>query len=76
MQTFVAAVTGGGGWPLNVFLTPDRKAFQGLTYAPPNHFLQALGIISDQWKEQTAMVRTKGGGDLVGLRMVQNRWVM
>ncbi len=31
----VQAMTGGGGWPLNVFLTPDRKPFYGGTYFPP-----------------------------------------
>lgn len=31
----VQAMTGGGGWPLNVFLTPDAKPFYGGTYYPP-----------------------------------------
>jgi len=31
----VQAMTGGGGWPLNVFLTPDAKPFYGGTYFPP-----------------------------------------
>jgi uncharacterized protein YyaL (SSP411 family) len=31
----VQAISGGGGWPLNVFLTPDRKPFYGGTYYPP-----------------------------------------
>ena len=30
----VQALTGGGGWPLNVFLTPERKPFYGGTYYP------------------------------------------
>ncbi len=34
-MTFVQARTGSGGWPLNVFLTPDRKPFFGGTYFPP-----------------------------------------
>ena len=29
------AMSGNGGWPLNVFLTPDRKPFFGGTYYPP-----------------------------------------
>ncbi|MBL7735513.1 MAG: DUF255 domain-containing protein, partial [Chitinophagaceae bacterium] len=28
----VQAMTGRGGWPLNVFLTPDKKPFYGGTY--------------------------------------------
>ena len=31
----VQAISGGGGWPLNVFLTPDCKPFYGGTYYPP-----------------------------------------
>ena len=31
----VQAMTGSGGWPLNVFLTPDKKPFYGGTYFPP-----------------------------------------
>lgn len=31
----VQALTGSGGWPLNVFLTPDKKPFYGGTYFPP-----------------------------------------
>ena len=35
-MTFVQATTGQGGWPLSVFLTPDRKPFFGGTYFPPD----------------------------------------
>lgn len=34
-MTFVEATTGSGGWPMTVFLTPDRKPFFGGTYFPP-----------------------------------------
>lgn len=34
-MTAVQAMTGQGGWPLNVFLTPDLKPFFGGTYFPP-----------------------------------------
>src|SRR5438034_2224525 len=36
-MTFVQATTGGGGWPTNVWLTPDLKPFVGGTYFPPDH---------------------------------------
>ncbi|MBE7171058.1 MAG: thioredoxin domain-containing protein [Williamsia sp.] len=32
----VQAMTGSGGWPLNVFLTPEAKPFYGGTYFPPH----------------------------------------
>ncbi len=34
-QQAVAALGGGSGWPLSIFLTPDKKAFYGGTYFPP-----------------------------------------
>ena len=51
-QTAVAAMSGQGGWPLNVFLTPDLKPFFGGTYFPPTArwgqpgWIQLLGRIS------------------------------
>jgi len=42
----VQAITGSGGWPLNVFLTPDLKPFYGGTYFPP---VRAFNRSS--WKE-------------------------
>src|SRR5207248_10138628 len=35
-MTSVQAMSGQGGWPLNVFLTPDLKPFYGGTYFPPD----------------------------------------
>jgi len=34
-MAFVQATTGGGGWPMSVWLTPDLKPFYGGTYFPP-----------------------------------------
>jgi len=55
-MTYVQATTGSGGWPLNVFLTPDLKPFFGGTYFPPDNrygrpgFLQTLQRISELWQ--------------------------
>src|SRR5947207_15992601 len=35
-MTYVQAATGGGGWPMSVFLTPELKPFFGGTYWPPD----------------------------------------
>jgi uncharacterized protein YyaL (SSP411 family) len=40
-----------GGWPLNVFLTPDRKPFYGGTYFPKDIFLKLLEQLQSMWKE-------------------------
>jgi uncharacterized protein YyaL (SSP411 family) len=42
----VQAMTGSGGWPLNVFLTPDLKPFYGGTYFPPQRAFNR-----SSWKE-------------------------
>ena len=34
-MAFVQATTGGGGWPMSVWLTPDGRPFYGGTYFPP-----------------------------------------
>jgi uncharacterized protein len=47
----VQAITGSGGWPLNVFLLPDGKPFYGGTYFPP---IRAFNRAS--WKEILASV--------------------
>ncbi len=58
-MTFVQSMTGSGGWPLNVFLTPERKPFFGGTYWPPENkygrpsFLQVLQQIAGAWQTKT-----------------------
>jgi len=57
-MTFVQATTGGGGWPMSVFLTPGLKPFFGGTYFPPEDrygrpgFRTVLEHIAAQWKDQ------------------------
>jgi uncharacterized protein YyaL (SSP411 family) len=54
-MTAVQSMTGQGGWPLNVFLTPDGKPFYGGTYFPPDDrygrpgFPALLKAIGDAW---------------------------
>jgi uncharacterized protein YyaL (SSP411 family) len=45
----VSAMGLRGGWPLNVFLTPDAKPFYGGTYFPKEHWLNLLGQISNAY---------------------------
>lgn len=40
-----------GGWPLNVFLTPDARPFYGLTYAPQEKWLSLLHSVDRAWRE-------------------------
>ncbi|MCX7722951.1 MAG: thioredoxin domain-containing protein [Verrucomicrobiae bacterium] len=61
-MTFLQAATGTGGWPLNVFLTPERKPFFGGTYFPPHEragrpsFMHVLQQVSKVWREHRSEV--------------------
>jgi uncharacterized protein YyaL (SSP411 family) len=54
----VQAMTGQGGWPLNVFLTPAQLPFYGGTYFPPQprqgmtSWPQILTAIAEAWEER------------------------
>src|SRR3954452_5462370 len=48
----VQALTGRGGWPMTVFLTPDGKPFYGGTYFPKSNFLQLMAAIDDVWSNR------------------------
>jgi uncharacterized protein YyaL (SSP411 family) len=50
----VQALTGGGGWPMTVWLTPDRKPFHGGTYFPPSRFLPLLRAVRTAYDEEPA----------------------
>jgi uncharacterized protein YyaL (SSP411 family) len=62
----VQTMTGHGGWPLNVFLTPEQLPFYGGTYFPPDprHGLpawtQVLQAIAEAWSERREEVRAGG----------------
>jgi uncharacterized protein YyaL (SSP411 family) len=46
----VQALTGRGGWPMTVFLTPGGHPFFGGTYFPKPNFLQLLRAVDDAWR--------------------------
>ncbi|MGB6223516.1 thioredoxin domain-containing protein [Haloferula sp.] len=66
-MTFVQASTGSGGWPLNVWLTPDLKPFVGGTYFPPKDsegqpgFKTVLLKLSEAWKKDEKAIREQAG---------------
>ena len=45
----VQALTGRGGWPMTVFMTPDAQPFFGGTYFPKSSFMQLMAAITDAW---------------------------
>jgi len=48
----VQAQTGGGGWPMTVFLTPDGRPFYGGTYFPKPVFLDLMGQVAAAWRDR------------------------
>jgi uncharacterized protein YyaL (SSP411 family) len=62
----VQGMTGHGGWPLNVFLTPEQVPFYGGTYFPPAErpgmpaWTQVLQAIAETWRESKQEIRAGG----------------
>ncbi|MFY8045948.1 MAG: thioredoxin domain-containing protein, partial [Chitinophagaceae bacterium] len=58
----VQAISGSGGWPLNVFLTPEAKPFYGSTYFPPVRahnrpsWMEVLSRISRAFREERGKI--------------------
>jgi uncharacterized protein len=77
-MTFVQATTGGGGWPMSVWLTPDLKPFVGGTYFPPEDrygqpgFKKVLERIAAAWKENHDKIVEQGGKIVAALRESQS----
>jgi uncharacterized protein YyaL (SSP411 family) len=73
-MTYVQAVTGSGGWPMSVFLTPDLKPFFGGTYFPPDSrygrpgFPTLLEHIAKAWREQRNEIIENSGNVIERLK--------
>lgn len=63
-MTSVMAMSGQGGWPLSVFLTPEKRPFFGGTYFPPYPkwgapgFLDVLKSIHQSWMANASQIIT------------------
>jgi uncharacterized protein YyaL (SSP411 family) len=78
----VQAMTGSGGWPLSVFLTPEGRPFYGGTYFPNARrhgmpaFRDVLAGVANAWRERRAEVEESAAAltGLLGgrLRVAQN----
>ena len=76
-MTFVQATTGGGGWPMSVWLTPDLKPFVGGTYFPPEDrygqpgFKKVLERIAAAWKRDHEKIVDQSSKIISALRESQ-----
>jgi uncharacterized protein YyaL (SSP411 family) len=70
----VVALTGQGGWPLTVFVTPDGEPFYGGTYFPPEprhglpSFRQVLRAVADAYRERPQDVAAQAAALVGALR--------
>ncbi|TRM78251.1 thioredoxin domain-containing protein, partial [Sulfolobus sp. B5] len=75
LQNAVMAITGESGWPLTVFMTPDKKVFFGGTYFPPEDMYGRIGFrkvlleIMRVWREEREKIES-GSLSLSDIRVV------
>ena len=73
-MVFVQATTGSGGWPMNVWMTPEGEPFLGGTYFPPDDrfgrpgFPSVIRHIAQEWKSGESRIRAHGGKVIDALR--------
>jgi uncharacterized protein YyaL (SSP411 family) len=74
----VQAITGSGGWPLNVFLTPDCKPFYGGTYFPPvnafnrTSWTEVLTALTLAWTERKDEIESQAENMIAHLQKANN----
>jgi uncharacterized protein YyaL (SSP411 family) len=75
-MAFVQVTTGRGGWPMNVFLTPDKLPFFGGTYFPPlprygmPSFRQILTSVAEAYRDRRDEIANSAADILAELRRV------
>jgi uncharacterized protein YyaL (SSP411 family) len=78
----VQAITGSGGWPMSVFLTPDRRPFYGGTYFPPSDlpgrpsFSTVLDALTDIWTNRRSEVEEQAdelAGAIAARSVIESR---
>lgn len=71
---YVIATTGRGGWPMSVFLTPEKQPFYGGTYFPPEDrygmpgFKTLLKSIADAWKTRNEEIKNSADSAVTYLK--------
>ena len=74
-------LTGGGGWPLNIFMTPDKRPFMAITYLPKrglngmSGLMELLANIATLWRQKPDMIERNCQGIMEALESVRGRQV-
>ncbi len=58
--TALQAISGRGGWPMSMFLTPDLKPFYGTTYIPADRFPRLMQQMQTSWTKQPDKIAQYG----------------
>lgn len=56
LMNFMVATRGHGGWPLNVFLTPEGYPLYATTYLPADQFRALIERVDERWREDRAQL--------------------
>ncbi|MCX6957742.1 MAG: thioredoxin domain-containing protein [Verrucomicrobiae bacterium] len=78
-MTYVQALTGSGGWPMSVWLTPELKPFFGGTYFPPEDRYSRVGFpsvllqLSQLWRENRGRLQQEAERAIKALQHLAER---
>lgn len=59
-MSVVQAMTGNGGWPMTVVMTPDRQPFFGGTYFPRDQLIKILSALQTSWTKEPEKIKVVG----------------
>ena len=71
-MTAVVAMTGRGGWPMSVLLTPEGVPFHGGSYYPADALRKLLASVADAWTNHRSDVLSSAGGIRAMLNNLQH----
>lgn len=72
-------LTGSGGWPLNIFMTPDKRPFMAITYLPKrgrdgmSGLMELLANIATLWRQRPDMIENNCRGIMESLEEARRR---
>ncbi len=72
-------LTGSGGWPLNIFMTPDKQPFMAITYLPKrgrngmSGLMELLANIATLWRQRPDMIEKNCRGIMEALTDARQR---
>jgi uncharacterized protein YyaL (SSP411 family) len=69
-MTATQAMTGQGGWPMTVFMTPDGEPFYCGTYYPREHFVRVVQAIGRAWQQDRGGIQ--GQAERIGVALREN----